>query len=230
MSLTPAVAFSSWAFISLLSTAIQFWAWAIPAFYASMGCYDRIQAYLLLEEAQGGSKSSPKDEPKYQSAPTNASEKSDPTKSLLRIENGSFSYGTTGRAVIQNMSLDIAPGSITMVLGPVGSGKSTLLKAMLGEVAIKDGSIQTSISSIGYCPHDPWLPNLSLRELITGVSDYDEKWFATVLHACALDEDVPRLSKGINTVVGTKGAVLSGGQKQRVVSYDLYDLIYVCRL
>ena len=201
-----------------------------------MGCYDRIQAYLLLEEAQTSSRPPPKDEkespsePNYQSAPTRAGEKPSPTKSLLQIRNGSFSYGPTGRAVVQSLTLEITPGSITIILGPVGSGKSTLLKAMLGEVAVKDGSMQSYISSIGYCPHDPWLPNLSLREIIIGVSDYDEKWFATVLHACALDEDVLRLSKGINTAVGTKGAVLSGGQKQRLVSDNTYNLIYMGRL
>jgi ATP-binding cassette, subfamily C (CFTR/MRP), member 1 len=196
-----------------------------------MGCYDRIQVYLLLEQAQRSSKSSPKDKQeilsgsKNQAAPSNANEKSDSSTLLFQIKNGSFSYGSTGRAVVQNLSVDIPPGSITIVLGPVGSGKSTLLKAMLGEVAVKDGSVQSYISSIGYCPHDPWLPNLPLRDIITGFSEYDEKWFATVLHTCALDEDVLRLSKGVHTKVGTKGAVLSGGQKQRLVSNSLDDLI-----
>jgi ABC-type bacteriocin/lantibiotic exporter with double-glycine peptidase domain len=198
-----------------------------------MGCYDRIQAYLLLEEEQRSSRLPPKDEreswsergswsePKYRSTPGSAGEGSEPENFLLQIKNGSFSYGTTGRPVLQNLSLDIPSGSITIVLGPSGSGKSTLLKAMLGEVAIKDGSIQSYVSSVGYCPHDSWLPNLSLHDIIMGVSEYDDEWLATVLHACALDEDLLRLSKGIHTPVGTKGVVLSGGQRQRLASNNL---------
>jgi ATP-binding cassette subfamily C (CFTR/MRP) protein 1 len=189
-----------------------------------MGCYTRIQSYLLLEEDKRSSKVSSTDGKSNSSRPEDISadivlhEKSVRSITLHEIKKGSFAYEPLDRCVVSDLSLEILSGSVTLVLGPVGSGKSTLLKAMLGEVEIRKGSMQSDAASVGYCPHDPWLPNLSLRDIITGVSEFDEEWFTTVLHVCALDEDLPQLSKGVHTLVGTKGAVLSGGQRQRLVS------------
>jgi len=76
----------------------------------------------------------------------------------------------------------------------------------------------SSFSSMAYCDQTPWLENRSIRDNILGQSPLDEKWLATVLEACALDEDVRMFPLGDLTLVGSGGVSLSGGQKQRVVS------------
>lgn len=53
----------------------------------------------------------------------------------VRIERG-------GRAILRDVSLSVAPGSITAVLGPSGCGKSTLLAALTGELQPVAGSVQ----------------------------------------------------------------------------------------
>ena len=53
----------------------------------------------------------------------------------VRIERG-------GRAILRDVSLSVAPGSITAVLGPSGCGKSTLLAALTGELRPVAGSVQ----------------------------------------------------------------------------------------
>lgn len=53
----------------------------------------------------------------------------------VRIERG-------GRAILRDVSLSVAPGSITAVLGPSGCGKSTLLATLTGELRPVAGSVQ----------------------------------------------------------------------------------------
>ena len=53
----------------------------------------------------------------------------------VRIERG-------GRTVLRDVCLDVAPGSITAVLGPSGSGKSTLLAALTGELRPVAGEVR----------------------------------------------------------------------------------------
>ncbi len=48
------------------------------------------------------------------------------------IQLRDLSAGYDGRAVIRSITMDFAPGAVTVLLGPNGSGKSTLLKAALG--------------------------------------------------------------------------------------------------
>jgi len=51
---------------------------------------------------------------------------------LLAFEQVSFQYRESQQAVFNNLSLSIAPGTITAILGPNGVGKSTLLALALG--------------------------------------------------------------------------------------------------
>ncbi|KAK3186314.1 hypothetical protein K4F52_004852 [Lecanicillium sp. MT-2017a] len=71
----------------------------------------------------------------------------------------------------------------------------------------------------------PWLQNCSIRDNITGQSEYDADRYAHVLHCCALDEDLMQLPDGDKTLVGSRGSALSGGQRQRIA---LARAMYAC--
>jgi iron complex transport system ATP-binding protein len=64
-------------------------------------------------------------------------------KPLVAVENVVFSY-SSGRIVLNHISLEIGEGSVTAILGPNGVGKTTLLYLILGWLAPRHGQISVS--------------------------------------------------------------------------------------
>lgn len=58
---------------------------------------------------------------------------------MLSIENLTVQRG--GRTVLENVTLSLAPGQVTAVLGLNGAGKTTLLKAVLGFIPRQAGKL-----------------------------------------------------------------------------------------
>jgi len=56
----------------------------------------------------------------------------------------------SGKAVLRDISMDIAAGSVTVILGPSGSGKSTLLRCINHLEKLDAGAIYVGESMIGY--------------------------------------------------------------------------------
>ena len=60
---------------------------------------------------------------------------------MLKVENLHFSYGRSGKAVLNGASLELQQGEIGILLGKNGSGKTTLFKNILGIEKPKNGDI-----------------------------------------------------------------------------------------
>ena len=61
-------------------------------------------------------------------------------EALLELEDVVAGYG--GQPVLKGVSLDVAEGSVVMVIGPNGHGKTTLLRCVSGLVALSSGAVR----------------------------------------------------------------------------------------
>jgi ATP-binding cassette, subfamily C (CFTR/MRP), member 1 len=224
-SLNADSAFTALSLVSLLASPIQEIAKAAPHIAASIGCFQRIQEFVTSCEiahrssAGGGSPSAYKRTDhslELHSVPIlhRGAEK----QILIAVDDADFAFGSMSDVVLHNITLSIAAGTWTVLIGPVGCGKSALLMALLNKLRPlrRSSTYRQPSLEIGYCAQEPWLPSLNIRKLITANTEFDESWYSTILDACALRPDLADLQAGDQTVVGSNGARLSGGQKQRL--------------
>jgi ATP-binding cassette subfamily B protein len=152
-----------------------------------------------------------------------------PLDGRVVFENVSFTFPGTSAAVLQNINLDIPPGTFVGIVGQSGSGKSTLTKLLSrlyapgqGRVLI-DGydidkvELYSLRRQIGIVPQEPLLFSGSVAENIA-LTDPDatsDSIVEAASMACA-HEFIMELPSGYSTNVGERGAGLSGGQRQRI--------------
>jgi iron complex transport system ATP-binding protein len=146
---------------------------------------------------------------------------------LLAAEKVSVAYD--GHRVLEDLSLEVAPGAWVGLVGPNGAGKSTLLKAMSGIVGYEgriliDGRDLASMTrrsiarSIAIVPQRPLLPEaMSVREyVLIGRTPYIPYFGAENKHDFEVVKRVVNsleLSHLADRALGS----LSGGEAQRVV-------------
>lgn len=148
---------------------------------------------------------------------------------MIELKSFSKSYSSKSVPAAADVSLTIADGSITGLLGPNGSGKTTIMKAICGFHFPSSGSISitapdgTSFTTdedpefcmkyIGYVPEIPLLPkDLTVLAFLRYAADTHgipkdktEEACDLVIKECSIEK---LLSKKIKT--------LSKGQQQRV--------------
>ena len=147
----------------------------------------------------------------------------------ITLDDVTFGYAEGAAPTIEGIKLDIAPRSLTAVMGPNGSGKTTLMKVILGLYRpdkgrmLIDGADLTQFARrdisrwIGYVPQDCVLFQGTIRDNIAAAnpdaSDEDVVRAATIARVHSAIIDMPQ---GYGTPVGEGGARLSGGLRQRV--------------
>lgn len=234
--------FTSLSLFALLSEPLSSLIMALVTFLGSVGCFGRIQEFLDKSVRQDTrlklaetNRETPKDSKVAESVVTDQSVSSDPTvqsqlslpfkdafqtyagQDVLVVNNGNFGWDQEKEPILKSINLSINREKLTMIVGPVGCGKSTLLKAFLGEIPSTGGKVEIATTNMAYCDQSPWHMNETIRQSIIAVLEFDQKWYNTVIRACALEDDLIQLPRGDQTRVGSKGVALSGGQSQRIV-------------
>lgn len=225
--------FASYLYISLLASPLTSLLVTFPALIGSMVCFGRIQAHLNGKERKDN-RNQPYTEPMMKDKLDTSSGSEQETiltdmnttpsplpplsPHIIANIQGRFRWEEEGEPVFDVHDFNVERGSLTFLIGPVGCGKSTLVKGLLGELAALEGSVRTNFTGVAYCDQHPWIPNETVRNIITGYSQVDEPWYDRVTGVCALKKDMENWQDGEDTVAGTSGISLSGGQKQRLVS------------
>lgn len=152
-----------------------------------------------------------------------------PRDGSVELRGVAFRYAQDQPDVLTDINLQIAPGSMTALIGASGSGKTTLVRliarffdasagaVLVGGVDVRHMSSEQLAGQISQIFQDSYLFQGSIGDNIRlgkpGATD------AEVLDAArqaGVTEIIARLPQGLDTPVGEGGARLSGGERQRI--------------
>jgi multiple sugar transport system ATP-binding protein len=139
----------------------------------------------------------------------------------VSIRNIAKRYGD--KAVVESVSLDIAPGEFVVLVGPSGCGKSTTLRMVAGLEKISDGEISIDGRVVNMlAPKDRGVamvfqnyalyPHLTVRDNIAFGLQLAKMPKAKIAEAVSVASQM----LGLNELLDRRPAELSGGQRQRV--------------
>ena len=155
---------------------------------------------------------------------------------MVRLERAEkrFHRGTADeRVALDAVSLELAPGSFTVVIGSNGAGKSTLLNALAGTVALDAGRVRIGDDDVTRWPEhrrarlvarvlqDPMLgtlPSLTVEENLA-LAELRSKGAGagralTRARRERYAEALARFGLGLEQRLRVRAGVLSGGQRQ----------------
>ena len=146
----------------------------------------------------------------------------------IKYENVNFSYNE-GEKIIEDLNLEINPGSKNAIVGATGSGKSTIIKLLnrfyeldsgsiyIDNINIKDYSISSLRRNIAFVSQDVHLFSDTILNNITlqnnNISFLRVKDAAKEIE---IDDFISSLPNGYNYNVKERGVGLSTGQRQLI--------------
>jgi len=146
----------------------------------------------------------------------------------LRIDDVTYRFADGESDVLRALDLDVAPGTVTAVVGSTGSGKSTLTSLLVRLVDPQSGSITLDgvdladlshdalAASVSVVPQSTFLFDDTVRENVTLSADVSDAEVWEALRTVQADGFVAALPHGLDSELGERGTTLSGGQRQRL--------------
>ena len=151
-----------------------------------------------------------------------------PLQKDIVYQKVAFAYDN-GRAVLQDIDLNVARGEIVALVGPSGAGKSTLLNLLprfyevtegaitIDGVDIRDVTLNSLRAQIGVVTQQTILFNDTVRHnVLYGRLDASEADIIAALKAAHAYDFVAAMPEGLDTLIGEQGVRLSGGERQRL--------------
>jgi len=146
----------------------------------------------------------------------------------IRFDHVSVYAEEQERWILRDINLNIPPGATVGIVGPTGAGKSMLI-SLLGRIydpdegaVYLDGHDLRAIKltalrrNVVYVLQETLLFSMPLRgNIALGAGETSDPQIYRAMEQARLTNDLPQLPKGLDSIVGERGATLSGGQKQR---------------
>lgn len=171
------------------------------------------RVFELLDEAE-----EPADLPNAQPLEVTAGE--------VKIERLNFGYDPE-KAILKNVNLTAAPGSMVAIVGPTGAGKTTLVNLLMRFYDPQSGEISIDGQEIGAVTRsslrgafsmvlqDTWLFNGSVHDNIAyGSPGATREAVIAAAKAAHIHSMIERLPDGYDTIIAEDGTSISKGQKQ----------------
>jgi len=148
----------------------------------------------------------------------------------LVFENVTFQYDKAEKAILENISLHLAPGSVTALVGHSGSGKTTLAGLIPRFYPYQHGRILLDGHELTEYRLDNLREQIALvsqevvlfNDTIAGNIAYgalagtDRDAITRAAYSAHAMEFIEQLPEGLDTRLGESGTLLSGGQRQRL--------------
>ncbi len=145
----------------------------------------------------------------------------------VELRKVSFSYDT--EPVLNDLSFFAPAGKTTAIVGPSGAGKTTVFGLLTRLVDVDSGEVLIGGQDVrgmdlaalrklfAVVSQDTALFNETIRDnVVMGVKGVSDEALQSALNAAHVDDFLPLLSNGVDTLAGPRGSSLSGGQRQRV--------------
>jgi len=146
----------------------------------------------------------------------------------VEFDNVSFRYDPDV-PLIENLSLDVAPGRTVAIVGPTGAGKTTLVNLLMRFYELNGGQIRLDGVDIaqmtrddlreqfGMVLQDAWLFGGTIAENIAYGADHpSQEKIIEAARATHVDRFVRTLPDGYDTVIGDEGGDVSVGERQLI--------------
>jgi len=153
----------------------------------------------------------------------------------VRVEGLGYRWPDGGlRFSLSGVTFTVRRGEFVVITGRIGSGKTTLLRALLGLLPPTDGAVYWNGVRVddpaaffvpprsAYTPQVPRLFSGSLAENIRLGLPVGDAEVSAAVRAAAMEDDVLRLARGLDTLIGAQGVRLSGGQRQRTAAARMF--------
>ena len=147
----------------------------------------------------------------------------------LEFQDVTFSYPSSSREVLRQVTFDIRPGDRVAFVGPSGGGKSTIFRLLLGFerptegtvlvdgrdlVTLEMGSVRRQMGVV--LQQMNVIAGSIYKNIASNVAlTIDEAWEAARMTGLA--EDIESMPMGMYTMLPEGGEGISGGQRQRLL-------------
>ncbi|MHB8696065.1 MAG: thiol reductant ABC exporter subunit CydD, partial [Solirubrobacteraceae bacterium] len=153
----------------------------------------------------------------------------DPSVEAVSLDGVCYSYPGRDGVVLDQLTLELAPGRCTALVGPSGAGKSTLAALAMRLVDPTGGTVRCGgvdlrqVDPVAWRERVAWVPQRAKlfrgtlgENLQLGAPDAPAERVASAARAAGLDQLIASLPDGLGTAVGDGARPLSSGERQRV--------------
>jgi ATP-binding cassette subfamily B protein RaxB len=148
----------------------------------------------------------------------------------VRVEGLTFAYTPAEAPILDQVDIDIPPGSFVAIVGPSGSGKTTLMRILLGLLQPASGKVHVEGVPLGPATmaawrrriaavmQDDYLLSGTLAENIAFFDPFpDQQLIEHASRLARIHNEILKMPMGYHSLISDMGAALSAGQRQRIL-------------